>query len=143
MTIFVLQMYTKNMIIRQVPPQTCFPEILIQIPVDILHRIFLYCSIFYGRIEIIQHCIQLYSSASDCLEAEQCMVDTSQLAGSYEYQWILFFCNVINRQVILSKGNHCPPAPSTTPHRSVGQKFLCGVLSFRKSIGRLSIRAAR
>ncbi len=106
MTFYVLQIYTKNMIIRRHYLKLAVPGNTWTDTAGCIASYLLYSLILYRGIEIVQYCIERDSRCFDGFEAEQCVVDTAQLAGSYEYQRILFFCNVVYRQVILGKGNH-------------------------------------
>ena len=118
-------------------------KIFLQIPLDEELCILLYRPVLYRRVEVVQNGIQFDLPVFDGFQAEQCVVDTAQFAGSDKQQRVSLLRNIVNRQQFVGKRHH--QASGSLEQDNVvtaAQLFLArSILS--KSMGRPSMREAR
>ena len=77
-----------------------------QILLDVFHRVFLDSLILHGGIEVVEYRIECDAPVLDGFEAQQGVVDATQLSGGDEDKRVLLFHNVVYRQEIFGEGNH-------------------------------------
>lgn len=71
------------------------------------------------------------------------MIDAAQFPGCNENKRVVLLGNVVNGEVFFSQRNHETAGSFHQYDVVTAGKFLCGMLYLQKSIGRLSMRAAR
>lgn len=73
---------------------------------DVLTGIVLNGLVVHGGVEVVEHGVEPHVAVADCLEAEQGVVDASQLAGGDEDEGVVVVGYVVDGEVVFGEGYH-------------------------------------
>lgn len=91
--------------------------------------------VLYRRVEVVENGIQFDPPVFDGFQAEQCVVDTAQFAGSDKQQRVSLLRNIVNRQQFVGKRHHQASGSLEQDNVVTAAQLFCSTFYFVKVDG--------